>query len=196
MSQVEAESAVRLGEWLTILAILFAPLVAIQVERYIARFKERQRRKLDVFHALMATRGVAARASILPRHVEALNRIDLEFYGDQRVLRAWRTYHDHLCTPNPDQNRWTDTGTDLFNDMLSTMAVTLGYDFDPVVLKKGGYYPQGYGDIDADQLAIRKALRGILEGNQPLKVTVDSQPPNGTSKPTSSSFTVIPGPRM
>jgi|SRR5690349_21313932 hypothetical protein len=67
--------SIRLTDWLTIGAILLAPLFAIQVERILEALKERRRRKLTVFHTLMATRG----ARLSPAHVEALNRIDIEF---------------------------------------------------------------------------------------------------------------------
>lgn len=173
--------SIRPTDWLTIGAILLAPLVAIQVERILEGLKERRRRKLTVFHTLMATRG----ARLSPQHVEALNRIDIEFYGtrfwligkhtsrvDREVLEAWHVYLDHLSTPHPDQGRWADHGMELFTALMNKMAVALHYHFDPIVLKKGGYYPQGHGDIELDQQAIRKAARAILEGGQPLKVAV------------------------
>ena len=58
---------------------------------------------------------------------------------------------------------------------MGKMATALRYHFDPVVLKKGGYYPQGHGDIEGDQQAIRKAARELLEGRQQLKVAVVPQ---------------------
>jgi hypothetical protein len=167
--------SIRLTDWLTILAILLAPLVAIQVERYFAGAKERKRPKLDVFHILMATRG----ARMSPSHVEALNRIDVEFYGIRDVMDAWRIYFDHLNTNQTPSNtqQWADRGTDLFTDLLSKMAAELNYRFDPVVLKKGGYFPQGHTNIEEDQQAIRKSAREILEGRQTLKVTLKEPSP-------------------
>lgn len=180
--------SVTLTDWLTIAAVLLAPLVAIQIERYLEIIKERRRRKLNVFHALMATRG----ARLAPSHIEALNRIDIEFYGiripiigrytsriEKDVLEAWRVYLDHLCTPYQpsDLSRWADKGTDFFTTLLSKMATALDYQFDPVVLKKGVYSPLGHGEIEEDQQAIRKSLRNIFEGKQPLKVSVTPNDP-------------------
>jgi uncharacterized protein DUF6680 len=182
-------NAIRLSDWLTIAAILIAPLVAIQVDRFLAAIKERKRRKLDVFHILMATRG----ARLSPTHVEALNRIDVEFYGIREVLDAWRVYFDHL-NPNPrfgppnpaqpDSNilQWGDKGQDLFTELLSKMAKELNYAFDPVVLKKGGYFPQLHTDIEQDLHAIRKSARELLEGSQTLKVTLKEPSPFGPSE--------------
>jgi hypothetical protein len=137
-----------------------------------------------------------------PKHVEALNRIDCEFYRLKPVTAAWRLYLDHLCTPpgpsaSPaDQSRWQETGANLFHELLEKMAVSLDYEFDKVVLKKGGYYPQGFGDIEFDQQAIRRAARDILEGKQTLKVTVDaqSQQANGVIKPPTS--VTVSGPNV
>jgi hypothetical protein len=174
MAQVEAESAIRLMEWLTFAALLIGPIAAIQIDRLIERYKERRRHKLNVFHTLMATRG----ARLSPTHVEALNRIDFEFYGDRPIQEAWRLYLDHLSVPSDtvaDQNRWFDTGFQLFTELLTKMATSLKYQFDPLVLKKGGYYPKGHGDIEADQTLIRKAALNVLEGKQPLKVNVAAQ---------------------
>ena len=164
----------RLSDWLTIGAILLAPLVAIQVERILAAIKERRKRKLDVFHVLMATRG----ARLSPVHVEALNRIDVEFYGIREVQDAWRVYFDHLNPTQPTSHpQWGEKGAELFADLLTKMAAALHYHFDPVVLKKGGYFPQGHSDIDLDQQAIRKSARDLLEGRQTLKVTLRDADP-------------------
>lgn len=156
-------------EALTVFAIVLAPVFALQVDGLLDRWRERRRRKLDVFHTLMATRG----ARLAPIHVEALNRIDFAFYGDTAVIDSWKVYFDHLNTANADQGRWQDDGTKLFTELLAEMATSLNYDFDSLVLKKGGYFPMGYGETELDQFAIRKATRNLLEGKQPLKVAVE-----------------------
>ena len=176
--------SVGLTDWLTILAILLAPLVAIQVERYLQIIKERRGRKLNVFHTLMATRGTR----LSPAHVEALNKIDLAFYGfripiigryispaDQRVQEAWRLFFDHLNSAMENRVSPPEKGNELFAALLTTMASALKFHFDPVMLRRGGYYPQGHADMDVDQEAIRKAAREILEGRRALKIA--SVPP-------------------
>ncbi len=176
--------SVGLTDWLTILAILLAPLVAIQVERYLEIIKERRGRKLHVFHTLMATRGTR----LSPVHVEALNRIDLAFYGlripiigrytsqaDQRVLEAWRMYFDYLNSTLENRIASPEKGNDLYAVLLTAMANALKFHFDPVMLRRGGYYPQGHADMDVDQEAIRKGAREILEGRRALKIA--SVPP-------------------
>jgi hypothetical protein len=78
----------------------------------------------------MATRAPSAKVS--PRHVAALNAIELEFSGsrgsNKRVTDAWRIYLDHLNDRSGDPNnqdavhRWVDEGNDLLVDLLYEMS--------------------------------------------------------------------------
>ena len=79
-------------EWITIVAILLSPLIAVQVTKWIDKNKGVRRRRLDIFRDLMETRA----AILTPKHVAALNRIDIEFYTVGEVSKAWKEYHDHL----------------------------------------------------------------------------------------------------
>ena len=79
----------------TIFAIILGPIVALWLQRISERRQDRRYRKLVIFKELMATRATR----ISPRHVDALNAIEVEFSskGDKRVLDAWRLYLDHLA---------------------------------------------------------------------------------------------------
>jgi len=50
------------------------------------------------------------------------------------------------------------------------MATHFKYKFDKVHIKRGHYYPKGYGDLDSDQYLIRKGLVDLLANNKPLPV--------------------------
>lgn len=75
--------------WLMIIAVLVGPIIAVQLTRYRDNLKER---KLAIFKVLMATRAY----NVSWTHVEALNRIDLEFDHNNRkekaVIAAWKEY--------------------------------------------------------------------------------------------------------
>lgn len=177
----------KIADWLMVLAVLSAPVVAVQVQRYLDRLREQRSRKVHLFQTLMATR--AARMSLV--HVQALNMIDIEFYGergfdskprrstnDQAVLDAWRAYHDQLhenATEETMENvvRKRD---DLFIDMLHSMATAVGYHFDKVQLRKGSYTPIGHGEIEMDQKVIRESLVSILSGKKSVPIMVVSYP--------------------
>jgi hypothetical protein len=112
------------------------------MERRVSRKKDR---KLNIFKTLMATRG--ARLSF--EHVRALNMIDTEFYGEIKIIDAWKCYLDCL-NENPsgenEFNSWSSKKDDLFVTLLSTMATSLSYHFDSVHLKKAIYLPRAHGE--------------------------------------------------
>lgn len=163
-----------------IAAVILAPLLAVQVQRWIEDYRRNGDRKEWIFKTLMATRA----EGLSRDHVKALNLIDLEYYKDRkgrRVIEKWREYLDHLGDfPNvgseEDKKRWAVRQNDLFTDMLYEMALRLGYKFDKVTLRKGVYSPQAFSDQDLEQNAIRRALAELLYGHRPLPITVVSPP--------------------
>jgi len=180
------EPAIRLGEWFTIAAALIGavvgPIAAIQVQKWLERRQRNRDRREWVFHTLMATR--AARTS--PDHVQALNMIDLAFYGpkvgrsfrhsekDQEVLDAWKEYIDSLgenvsvLTDDARNRRW-ERRDELFFDLLEIMATALRYRFDRVILKKHGYIPTAHGTLEQQQEEFRRGMLSLLAGDTFLK---------------------------
>ena len=83
------------NEIISICAIILGPILAVQIEKYLERRRENKNRRLSIFKTLMATRG----AVLSWTHVEALNRIDLEFSNKkkfEKVIKAWKEYFDNL----------------------------------------------------------------------------------------------------
>ena len=158
----------------TIAAIILGPVIALWIQRISERKRNRRNRKLFVFHELMATR--ATRTS--PRHVAALNAIEIEFSGgdksDARVLGAWRLYLDHLGTAVSDDllPRWTEKSDDLLTDLLYEMSQALRYGFDKVTLKKNVYSPKAHGDLEMDQYLLRKYVVEMMAGQRPIWIGV------------------------
>jgi hypothetical protein len=176
---VQAFWHLRISDLIMIVAVLLAPLVALQVQRLLQMRREGRDRKLHIFRTLMATR--ASRVSM--EHVAALNMIDIEFYGHDRknkeVIRAWNLYRDHLNTPGDPTAApatWNEKSNDLFTALLHRMAIVFDYDLDEVLLKKGVYSPRYHGELEDDQLLLRKGLVNLLAGKLPLKMEVISFP--------------------
>lgn len=179
-----------IADWLMILAVLAAPVVAVQVQRRLDHLRERRSRRVLLFQTLMATRG----AQLSQLHVQALNSIDIEFYGevtfgskpnrsaaDQAVLDAWKSYHDHLGeNVAPDRmNDWASKRNDLLIDLLHCIATAVGYHFDKVQLRKGSYTPVAHEEIELDQRVIRESLVSILSGKKSVPIMVVSYPAFG-----------------
>ncbi len=166
-----------LNEILSILAILLAPLVAVQVQRWLEVFREERGRRLHVFKTLMATRA----ATVSPEHVQALNMIDLEFHGKRykSVTDAWKAYLDHLASfpkeaGEPAQQQWADRRVDRLTTLLMEMGKCLGYEFDEVHVKKGVYAPEAHGQIENENMLLRRGLLQLLYGDSALKMELAS----------------------
>lgn len=180
LSQLDAR------DWLVVAATIAGPVLAVQAQKWIERFRERRGRKLWVFQQLMATR--AARLST--EHVQALNMIDLVFYGthvfgilrrskaEQAIIDAWREYHDHFNTQfdNNSAAVWNTKADELFTNLLFAIAQDVRYKFDRVQLKKGIYSPRAHSDLEAEQRAIRTLALQVLAGEKALKMDVASLP--------------------
>jgi Family of unknown function (DUF6680) len=168
----------KVADWLMILAVLLAPLVAVQVQKFLEHYRENRVRKLDVFKVLMATRA----ATVSPQHVQALNMIDLEFQGKKykNVTDTWKTYLDHLNHyPKQDEKQqtlWGERRVDLLTKLLMEMCKSLGYSFDEVHVKRAIYAPEAHAQIENENWLIRQGLIRLLYGDANLKMDVASFP--------------------
>jgi len=170
-------------DWIMTIAVMVSPLVALQVQKWIESWKEKRQRKLWIYMTLMTTRH----ATLSFDHVRALNMIDLEFYGcsekEKAVRTAWKSYLDHLDSApkgdDPTANAlWSGKTTEFFANLLKVMGDCVGYDFDPVHIKKGIYAPKGHVDDEVEQRASRRLLFALLAGDRALKIHASLVPAN------------------
>lgn len=165
-----------IADWLIILATLLSPVIAVQVTRFLDDRNEVRGRKLSIFKTLMATRAY----TVSWVHVEALNRIDLEFEKSKRkekeVLEAWKAYHDLLNNDKLNPEQWATRRIDLLVELLHKMAIVLEYDFDKTHIKNSSYAPRAHSDTEAQQEAIRKGTIELLEGKRSLPMFVTNLP--------------------
>lgn len=170
---------------LMILAILIGPVLAVQVQKFLEIWKEKRNNKLEIFKTLMATRG----STLSAEHVQALNRIDLEFDGKtpkkQAVVETWKQYLDHLGDGPKDfesgtfQMRletWSLKNAELLTELLYAMAICLGYHFDKVHLQKGVYAPQGHVDLEVEHSLVRRGTIEVLSGRRSIPIVVSQEP--------------------
>jgi uncharacterized protein DUF6680 len=163
---------ISLESWLTIVAILLSPFLAIFAQRQIDNLRERRNRQVRVFRELMITRY----ALLSARHVEALNAVSLEF-GDtgkeKSVLDAWQEYLDHLGTDSTiDVNGWTNKRSDLLLELLHKMSQCLGYKFEKLRIKREVYYPKYFQELETEQTAIRKQVLELTDGTGRRKLPI------------------------
>lgn len=134
----------------------------------------------------MATRAY----TLAPSHVEALNRIDLEFEPkkkhEKKVLHAWKEYLDLLGNQSLPAEQWDVKRVDLLVELLYHMALALSYDFDKTQIRNGTYSPVAHGKIENQKEAIRQGVIDILEGKRVLPMHVTNLNPPTQSPETES----------
>ena len=166
-----------ISDWLVILAIIIAPILAVQVQKILEAIKETKNNKMELFKSLMATRATP----LYPKHVEALNMIDIEFYKNKKVVEAWKLLHDNFTNYPKDIKEASyeaklaacaDKSNELLTELLYEMSKVLDYTFDKVLLKRGCYIPKGHGDFQFEQDLIRRGLIEVLLGNQSIPISV------------------------
>jgi len=175
------------ADWAIVTATLLGPILAVQAQKAVERGRDRATRKNYVFQSLMATR----RARLSPDHVRALNMIDVTFYGrkilwlvpwrtkyEAQVLQSWNEYIAHLSqdTSQPSFELWASTSDELLTNLLSAMALDLGFKFDRLSLKRSAYSPQAHGEIEQDQKSLRKLAIQFLAGQSTVRTTVTGPP--------------------
>ena len=124
----------------------------------------------------MATRAY----TLSPGHVEALNRIDLEFDSkkkhEKKVLDAWKQYLDLLGDRSLPTEQWGVKRSELLIELLYHMGLALDYDFDKTYIKNGTYFPGAHGEIEEQQKAIRQGIIDIMEGKRVVPMHVTNLP--------------------
>ena len=165
-----------ISDFLTIIAIFTGPIVAVQLTRHLDKKKEIRERKLQVFKTLMATRQY----TISYDHVLTLNKIDLEFNGNNKnekeVINAWKAYLDSLSTKSESSEFLFTKRTELLVELLHKMAIVLDYDFDKTHIKNSSYAPIAHVDIEDQDRAIRKGIIEILDGKKEIPMHIKNWP--------------------
>lgn len=165
-----------IADWLMIAAVFLGPVVAVRLTRYLDNQKEIRERKVNIFKTLMATRAY----TVSWAHVEALNRIDLEFDKNNKkerdVIDAWKEYLDLLNNSTIPIDQWGVKRVDLLVELLHKMARVLNYDFDKTHIKNSSYSPRAHGETEDEQASLRRGLIEVLVGNRPLPMFITNFP--------------------
>jgi hypothetical protein len=127
---------------LSVLAIMAAPLSALWVQRRIEEGKALRDRRQAIFNALWLNR----RRQFWIARVDALNMIDIEFLGEEKVLAAWRAlFADYVRSDHPGMNddQISSAREELFATLVYEMSQVLNYKFDRTHVRDN-IYRQSY----------------------------------------------------
>lgn len=167
--------SISLEGWLTMAALVIGPVAALFIQKRLDDRRAKIDRKIKIFRDLIANR--ANRLS--PQYVQALNGIETEFYGDKKVIGAWRALLEHLYTPEPsdevERGQWLDRINERLTDLLCEMAEQLGYRFDRVDLKRYAYYPTRWNTVELENMKLWQAGNRMVEDDKPLNSGLGGQ---------------------
>lgn len=161
--------------WITTAAIVVGPIFAVLITYKLQRSNDQQQRRLAVFRSLMATR----KTQLSPERVQALNLVEVEFYGKSSVLAKFKS----LIETYNDQQRWRSTDVAVLKavnqevddrtvQLLDEMGKVLGYRLASLELLRGGYYPEAFSQLEYQQQQIREFLVGLNSGQKVVPTAV------------------------
>lgn len=163
-------------EWLTLLAIIVGPILALLMQRVLDWLRQDKQQRLNLYLTLMGTRG----APVSQQHVQALNSVAVVFNKRRhaKIRRAWETFLQHVNTQRETApGTWDERYADLKADLLQAMGADVGYNFTIDDMKRQLYAPLGHVEAEIDLLQIRQALAKVIT-DAGVKVVI-AEPPHG-----------------
>ncbi len=164
MMQAMVESSIL---WYTaafnVVAIIAAPMAALWVQRKGDDRRALRQRREQIFRTLWVNRR---RPFYLVR-IDSLNMIDVEFFGETKVVDAWADLFAHYCAPHPEQTdaQMTKTREEKYATLLYEISQVLGYNFGRTQIRDNIYRPVLHGEIDEIELETRRRVLDLLKND-------------------------------
>lgn len=140
-----------------VLSGLVSTLITIFVQKKLVIKKEKD----NIFQTLMSHRYLITDKE----NVEAINKVEVIFYKDSDVRKAWKDFFN-TSTSNP-------TDPSIINDkyikLISEIAKSLGYEKIEWDNIKDFYYPQGLATKINEEELLRKAQLAQISSNPQAK---------------------------
>ncbi len=169
--------------WLNLIVILAGPLLAVWFTRCNDDRRADKSRKMDIFRTLMRTRKMPVHVD----HVGALNLVEIEFIGREKVIAAWKAYLANLSEALPpiekkdEYDQAIRKRDSLLTKLLSEIAQALKIKVEQLDILEGNYIPQGWLNDDWEQRLARRHLIDVLAGRKAICIrtgpTANAQSP-------------------
>jgi hypothetical protein len=184
--------------WLTgivsAVAIIAAPMIALAVQRRLDQEKEARVRKQQIFQALWTNR----RRPFWIARVDALNLIDVEFFGISTVQDAWQDLRAHYFQqefPGLNQQQIDREREEKFATLLYQISEVLGYKFSRTDIRDNIYRPQLHTTADEIEFETRSRVLALLKSDAlPVRFVTPETSIAGPNAPETSA--AIPAPRV
>lgn len=159
--------------WAIVGATGLGPILAVALTLWREAVKAERSRRLHAFRTLMATR----RMPISNEHVNAINLVEVDFYGCTKVEAEWKTYRSHLNkTDKPEDEAWRREKEKLLSKLLFEIAKVLKFNIPAIEIFEGGYAPKGWEHRDMRATGVMEYIHQLSEGKNTLPMAVTSFP--------------------
>jgi hypothetical protein len=169
-----------------ILATFLGPIFAVLVTMWREGRNELLKRRTYIFRTLMATRKIA----ISREHVDALNLVEVDFYGMRSVLTAHKSYIDHLATTIMDDQVWGNRRQDLLAKLLHAVSNAMKMPIGEIDLRNGGYSPNAWGKRDV----LEEYVMDVIRGKEAVPIKVVNLP--ATASPPAPGLEARDAPQL
>jgi hypothetical protein len=147
--------------WLTLLAIVVGPVVAVVITLITEHYRRARERRIQIMRMLLATRHLPAD----PQYNIAINLIPAEFNDQKEVMAKWREYHAHVRQHPDEASRaeFEKRANVTQSALIFQVMQSVGLKFSEGDIQTEAYISQGFVDRDALYQASLKAMPDIAE---------------------------------
>lgn len=149
---------------MSVASIVAAPIIALSVQRRLDESRARHVRRETLFKALWVNR----RRPFYVARVDALNMIDVEFFGNRKVQDAWENLRAHYFRQDHPGLNDEQIGTEreeLFATLLYEISQALDYTFTRTHIRDNVYRPQLHGKFDEIEFETRSRVLDLLRSD-------------------------------
>jgi len=157
----------KLNDWLTLLAIVLGPVIAVSITLWIEHRRRSRERGLQIMRMLLSTRHMPAN----PQYNAAINLIPAEFNAEREIMDAWRNYNalvrEHPRPELADDHQRRVTAAQ--STLIYRVMLSVGLKLSEADIQTQAYISQGF--VDRDNLYV-KSLAALPELAEALKTQV------------------------
>ena len=146
----------------TVYWIAISPIKAVETGRKLDEEKNKYDAKRDLFLTLFSLRGNPSHYDF----VNNLNKIDVVYEDSPKVLSAWEKLYESLH--NPNQNNAVQSWELLRTELLSEMALNLGYNELKQTTIQKSYVPKIHSDIEISNQDYHSVSKAFFESGYQL----------------------------
>lgn len=165
---------------MSVVAIIAAPIIALGVQRRLDESNAARKRREEIFKTLWVNR----RRQLWIARVDALNMIDVEFYGEKSVQDGWEALRADLFRqehPGLNEEQIFARREELYAALLYEISRVLDYDFSRTHIQDEVYRPVLHGQFDEIEIETKTRVLDLLRSDAlPVRFVQPNQQVPGT----------------